>query len=48
MNQRIEMNNVYGKFKDYSKSTLKNKSKDELIEMLEIANHNYKVLQETF
>ena len=42
------MNNVYGKFKNYSKNTLKNMTKDELIELLEIADHNYKVLQETF
>lgn len=41
-------NNVYGKFKNYSKNTLKNMNKDELIELLEIADHNYKVLQETF
>lgn len=42
------MNNAYGRFKDYSINTLKSMSKDELIELLEIANHNYKALQETF
>ena len=31
-----------------SKSTLKNKTKDELIEMLEVAQHNYEVLYETY
>ena len=31
-----------------SKSTLKNKTKDELIEMLEVAQYNYEVLYETY
>lgn len=31
-----------------SKSTLKSKTKDELIEMLEVAQHNYEVLYETY
>lgn len=31
-----------------SKSTLKNKTKDELIEMLEVAQRNYEVLYETY
>ena len=31
-----------------SKSTLKRKTKDELIEMLEVAQHNYEVLYETY
>ena len=31
-----------------SKSTLKRKTKDELIEMLEVAQHNYEALYETY
>lgn len=31
-----------------SKSTLKSKTKDELIEMLGVAQHNYEVLYETY
>jgi len=31
-----------------SKSMLKRKTKDELIEMLEVAQHNYEVLYETY
>lgn len=34
--------------KMYSKSTLKRKTKDELIEMLEVAQHNYEALYETY
>ena len=31
-----------------SKSTLKNKTKDELIEMLEVAQHNYEAIYKTY
>lgn len=31
-----------------AKSTLKSKTKDELIEMLAVAQHNYEVLYETY
>lgn len=31
-----------------SRSTLKSKTKDELIEMLEVAQHNYEALYETY
>ena len=35
-------NNAYGRFKDYSRNTLKNMTKDELIELLEIFDEMYK------
>lgn len=38
---------VYGR-KKYSKSTLENMKKSELIELLNIAQHNYEVLLETY
>lgn len=41
------LNSCIGK-KMPSKSTLKRKTKDELIEMLEVAQHNYEVLYETY
>ena len=41
------LNSCIGK-KIPSKSTLKSKTKDELIEMLEVAQHNYEALYETY
>lgn len=41
------LNSCIGK-KMPSKSTLKRKTKDELIEMLEVAQHNYEALYETY
>lgn len=41
------LNSCIGK-KMPSKSALKNKTKEELIEMLEVAQHNYEVLYETY
>lgn len=41
------LNSCIGK-KTPSRSTLKNKTKGELIEMLEVAQHNYEVLYETY
>ena len=41
------MNSCIG-IKMPAKSTLKSKTKDELIEMLAVAQHNYEVLYETY